>query len=66
MKKDRLHLLLIRVRIPETPLALRARAYTSKLWRKRLRQQNKQHLKPCGIFVTGSEKELYAGCVYGK
>ena len=66
MRKDRLYKLLIRVRMPETPLALTARASTSKLWRKGLRHQNKRYLKPCGISVTGSEKELCAGCVYDK
>ena len=66
MRKERLYKLLIHVRMPETPLALTARASTSKLWRKRLRQQNKRYLKPCGISVTGSEKELCAGCVYDK
>ena len=66
MRKDRLYKLLICVQMPETPLALTTRASTSKLWRKRLRHQSKRYLKPCGISVTGSEKELREGCVYDK
>ena len=66
MRKDRLYKLFIRIRMPEIPLALAARASTSKLWRIRLRQQNKRYLKPCSISVTGFEKELCASCVYGK
>ena len=66
LRKDSLYKLLIRVRMPEIPLALTARASTSILWRKRLRHQSKRYLKPCGISVTESEKELCAGRVYDK
>ena len=66
MRKDRLYKLLIRVRMSKTPLALMARASTSKMWCKRLRHQNKLYLKPSGMSAIGSEKELCPSCVYDK
>ena len=55
LRKDRLYKPLM----PETPLALTARASTSKLWRKRLIYQNKRYLKPNQFIGNKTQRNYF-------